>query len=203
MKLENKNEFKQKVDLFVNLFNELTNYINDFTNRIDYVSIQEQLKSINKNISSLENKKVTVPVELRELKNRLLMELSDFEDFEELISKFQSTITSFKFNDKKKSSLTSVVPTIKKKSSNTPEQLIQVVDIANLVWKSKLDYNTAFKHLARRNNILPGTVRSNCTRAIGLNTSQFSDLLMNKSSFKDYLLKVYPNHQNYIMQAIS
>jgi len=76
--------------------------------------------------------------------------------------------------------------------------LNQILEVSNLVLNQSKDCNEAFKIIAKNRGIKVSTVRANCTRSIDLNTYKFKELLKDKKSLLNFLVKRFPGEEKFI-----
>ncbi|MGB9675939.1 MAG: hypothetical protein ACPL0C_01965 [Candidatus Bathyarchaeales archaeon] len=88
-----------------------------------------------------------------------------------------------------------------KTTEKVPQKLIQVLEVAELVFKGE-QLNEAFKKVADQHNVHESTIRDKCTRQLNINTEQFKELLRDKNRLKTFLIEKYPQHENLINQKI-
>jgi len=81
---------------------------------------------------------------------------------------------------------------------NLPIGLRHVLEVYRLVRKSGWPRNKAINEVAIKQRIDPQTVRSACTRSLGIKIKDFQYYLLpqNAESFKDLLIKRFPAFQN-------
>jgi len=82
------------------------------------------------------------------------------------------------------------------------ETITQILEVAKLVLKHGKSYKDAVKEVANRKNVCESTVRDKCTRRMGLNTSQFLELLQNKDKLINFLIKKFPNNRQMIIDTL-
>jgi hypothetical protein len=83
---------------------------------------------------------------------------------------------------------------------NISVTLSQILEVYTLVRKFKYDRLEAFKRVAKKYRIDQQTVRSACTRGIGINTSEFDEMLSQNSEkeFETILIRRFPEYQDNI-----
>lgn len=79
-----------------------------------------------------------------------------------------------------------------------PSALKHILEVYRLIRQARHSRIKAIKEVAMKNRIDPQTVRSSCTRSIGINISEFDDfvLIENADSFEDLLIKRFPDYQD-------
>jgi hypothetical protein len=88
---------------------------------------------------------------------------------------------------------------------NIPVGLRHVLDVYRLVNQSKYSYTEAFKRVATKSRITEASVRSSCTRDIGINTEELEMFLdpNNAEHFKLHLSKRFPHYQDSVREFIN
>ena len=84
-----------------------------------------------------------------------------------------------------------------------PEALRQILEVAELMLFNKIEFGDAAVQVGRRRNITHGTVRHNCTRALGLDTYQFKALLRDPRQTISFLQKKFPQYSDTISERLS
>jgi hypothetical protein len=87
-------------------------------------------------------------------------------------------------------------------SEEGPQKLIQVLEVAQLVFKGE-ELNEAFKNVAKRHDIHESTVRDKCTRQLGIDTYRFRELIQDKNRFITFLKERYPQYENLINEKLA
>ena len=81
-----------------------------------------------------------------------------------------------------------------------PSGLKQVLEVYRLIRMSRYSRIEAINEVAMKQRIDPQTVRSSCTRSLGINMRKFEDFVLPEKSdfFEDYLIKRFPDYQDEI-----
>jgi hypothetical protein len=87
-------------------------------------------------------------------------------------------------------------------SEEGPQKLIQVLEVAHLVFKGE-ELNEAFKNVAKRHDVHESTVRDKCTRQLGIDTYRFRELIQDKNRFITFLKERYPQYENLINEKLA
>lgn len=74
-----------------------------------------------------------------------------------------------------------------------PRALTEILGVTKLMYKG-YSYSNAAKNVASKYNIKESTVRDKCTRQLGLNTEQFTQLAQNKANLISLLKEKYSKH---------
>ena len=82
-----------------------------------------------------------------------------------------------------------------------PQKLIQVLEVAELVFKGE-ELNKTFKSIAKQHGVHESTVRDKCTRQLGVDTNRFKDLIQDKNRFTTFLKGKYPQYENLINEKL-
>lgn len=82
-------------------------------------------------------------------------------------------------------------------NSNIPDGLRHILEVCRLVRLSHRTRISAINEVASIRRIDPQTVRSACTRSIGIKVAQLDNFLLKKnfSYFRDHLVKRFPSYQ--------
>lgn len=85
-------------------------------------------------------------------------------------------------------------------NTDIPAGLRHVLEVYRLVRESSILRLDAIKQVAQKHRIDPQTVRSACTRSLGISVKKLDALLLDKSidNFEDFLVKRFPSCQNKI-----
>lgn len=84
-----------------------------------------------------------------------------------------------------------------------PSGLADILEVCLEVYTNGKEYNGAAKVVAERSGILVGTVYSECTRVINLNTKEFKDLLNDKKDLITYLKRRFPKNEQQIEECLA
>ena len=78
-----------------------------------------------------------------------------------------------------------------------PATLSQILEVYTLVRQFNYERLDAIKNVARKHRVDPQTIRSACTRSIGINIAEFDDLLLQEKShmFQEMLIQRFPYNQ--------
>jgi hypothetical protein len=87
-------------------------------------------------------------------------------------------------------------------SEEGPQKLIQVLEVAHLVFKGE-ELNEAFKNVAKRYDVHESTVRDKCTRQLSIDTYRFRELIQDKNRFITFLKERYPQYENLINEKLA
>jgi len=90
----------------------------------------------------------------------------------------------------------------KKEPEKIPQKLLQVVEVAGLVFKGE-ELKKAFKKVAKQHGITESSVRDKCTRQLDIDTEKFKELVQNKNRFIAFLKDKYPQHENLINEKLA
>lgn len=79
-----------------------------------------------------------------------------------------------------------------------PSSLKHILEVYRLIQQARHSRIEAINEVAMKERIDPQTVRSSCTRSIGINISVFDDFVLveNVASFESHLIKRFPNYQD-------
>lgn len=88
---------------------------------------------------------------------------------------------------------------------NIPSGLRHIMEVYRVVNKTDYSYTGAFKIVATKARITEASVRSACTRDIGINTTELDLFLdpLNAEAFKNHLFKRYPSQTQFIDRFIN
>jgi hypothetical protein len=89
-----------------------------------------------------------------------------------------------------------------KATRKVPQKLIQVLEVAELIFKGE-QLNKAFKKVAAQHGVHESTIRDKCTRQLNINTEQFKMLIRDKNNFIMFLKEKYPQHTMLINQILA
>lgn len=74
-----------------------------------------------------------------------------------------------------------------------PRALIQILEVTKLMYKG-YSYSNAARNVANKYRVAESTVRDKCTRQLGMNTVQFTELAQNKANLISLLKEKNPEH---------
>jgi hypothetical protein len=79
-----------------------------------------------------------------------------------------------------------------------PSSLKHILEVYRLIRQARHCRIEAINEVAMKERIDPQTVRSSCTRSIGINISEFDDFVLveNLASFEEHLINRFPNYQD-------
>ena len=83
-----------------------------------------------------------------------------------------------------------------------PATLSQILEVYTLVRQFHYERIDAIKNVARKHRVDPQTVRSACTRSIGINIAEFDNLLRQEKShmLQEMLIQRFPDNQSQLEQ---
>jgi len=91
---------------------------------------------------------------------------------------------------------------VKPKPSKGSETLMQVLDVAILVFDKGKNYNEAVKIVASDRKVREQTVMDKCTRRIGLDTAKFKTLLQDKNKMETFLIEKFSQDGEIIVRRL-
>lgn len=139
-------KLNNKIGEFLPLLKEVFTLIKQFNNTDNEVILREQLKSISKNISGMESRKIPIPVELRNLKTSLINQISEGEEIKKIISDFYSELKSYPI-------LNSVPKTIGKQITTSPRKrnnTLATIKLKDLINDGLIVPNSKVVHHGRK-----------------------------------------------------
>lgn len=79
-----------------------------------------------------------------------------------------------------------------------PTGLKQVLEVYRLIRMARYSRSEAINEVAMKERVDPQTVRSSCTRSLGIKMGEFDDFVLagNIDSFEDHLVKRFPGYQH-------
>jgi len=83
-----------------------------------------------------------------------------------------------------------------------PQKLIQVLEVAELVFKGE-NLNEAFKNVAKRHSVHESTVRDKCARQLNIDTEQFREMIQNKNRLITFLKERHPQYEDLINEKLA
>jgi hypothetical protein len=90
------------------------------------------------------------------------------------------------------------------RNGNIPKVLVHILKVYGYVSSEEYSYNEAVRKIAKDEKLKSiHTVSDACTRRIKLNTEQFRDLLNKPDQLCNYLIKVFPAHQEHIQSVFT
>lgn len=145
----NENTLQQKLKDLLHLLKDVSGSVKSFKEQNKEFVIKEQLKGISNTISTFENKNLSVPAELRNLRTSLISKLSDIEETNKLFLEFQNEIrTLFNIRETEK-------PKEKVKTSGIrfrSKKNYPTISLSELVSVSLIEPNTKIVHRGRITN---------------------------------------------------
>lgn len=89
-------------------------------------------------------------------------------------------------------------------NEDIPQKLLNVLSMYEEMVKNNKSYKEAFNELTNRRGLKSiTTVRDSCTRGLGLNTSEFKELVMAPDQFAAFLIERFPDYRETISEIIS
>lgn len=81
-----------------------------------------------------------------------------------------------------------------------PTGLKQVLEVYRLIQMARYSRIKAINEVAMKERIDPQTVRSSCTRSLGIKMAEFDNFVLAEKAdfFEDHLIKRFPNYQDEI-----
>lgn len=191
---------KEKANKLKTLLEEIKGNINSIESSSNLKDIQIQVKSVNKSIEDIEKSGTVVPEGLRELKNQLVSDLSVLEDLEKLKETIIADLDDFiASNSSQKPKITSI--SIRNRVG-LPQTIQQTFEVLNQMWKNNFDVAAACQAVARERGVTENSVRANCTRNIKISTEYLRVLAKNKKDLTNHLIKLFPQHSEYIKENL-
>ena len=147
--LNSKNTLQQKLKDVLYLLKDISNSIKSFKEQNNEFEIREQLKGISNTISTFENKKLSVPAELRNLRASLISKLSGIEETNKLVLEYQNEIRIlFNIRDTQKpKEITKSIGYKFRSKKNYP-----TISLSELVSVGLIEPNTKIVHRGRITN---------------------------------------------------
>lgn len=138
----------------ISLIKDIDGIIKSFKSENKEFEIREQLRGITKTISAFEQKNLTVPSELRNLKASLFNSLSEIEEADKIISEFYNALKSLL--NIKETQKPETKPSTTKQKSMYPKTFSNV-KLSDVVSSGLLPPNTKIIHRGRDTNFI-GTI---------------------------------------------
>ena len=133
-------QFKEDIDHLKRQLANIQNQLHPFLNKEAKEEIKSQLKAVSKSTDKLSQNSVNIPAELRELKFKLIKQLDQFKEAEELHQELLSILSGYgafkpaRINSKPVKQVLS-----KKEKSTTPQfELVNLINSGLLSANSKL-----------------------------------------------------------------
>jgi hypothetical protein len=131
-------ELKEHIENLKKQLGDIQGQLQPFLNKEAKEEIQSQLKAISKSTDKLSQNNVNIPAELRELKFKLIKQLDEFKEAEELHKKLLTILSAYvSIKPIRSNTKPEKKPMIKKEQATTPK-----FELVNLVNSGLLSANT-------------------------------------------------------------